>query len=101
MRRSPWHAGDVDRNEYDEDDAAFLRHLDALGVPHPYGSPDARRIGLDRNTEEGALIAFSSALRPSNAAHRAVAWILIGTFGLPALLALLHLAGELVRLLLF
>lgn len=89
----------MDRDEYAEDDA-FVRHLDSLGVPHPYGSADARRIGLDRNTEEGALIAFSSALRPNNPVHRAVAWVLLAAFGLPALFALLHLAGELAGLLL-
>ena len=86
------------RDEYDED--AFVRHLDALGVPHQLNSQDARRIGLDRNTEEGALLAFSGALRPSNPVHRMVAWVLLAAFGFPALLALLHLAGELVGLLL-
>jgi hypothetical protein len=84
----------MQRDEYDED--AFVRHLDALGVPHRLASQDARRIGLDRNTEEGALIAFSSALRPTNPVHRVVAWVLLAAFGLPALFALLHFSGELV-----
>jgi hypothetical protein len=88
----------VDREEYAEDDAAFVRHLDALGVPHPYRSPDTRRLGLDRNTEEGALLAFSSALRPENPLHRAVAWVLLAAFGIPVVLALVHLAGEVLRL---
>jgi hypothetical protein len=88
----------VDSDEYDED--AFVRHLDALGVPHQLASQDARRIGLDRNTEEGALIAFSGALRPSNPVHRVVAWVLLTAFGFPALLALLHLSGQLVGLIL-
>jgi hypothetical protein len=90
----------MDPDRYDEDEAAFVRHLDSLGVPHPYGSPDSRRIGLDRNTEEGALLALGSALRPDRPLHRLVAWVLLAAFGLPALFALLHLAGELVRLLL-
>lgn len=77
---------------------AFLRHLDALGVPHPYRSPETRRLGLDRNTEEGALLAFSSALRPDNPFHRAVAWVLLVAFGIPVLLALLHLTGEVLGL---
>jgi hypothetical protein len=89
----------VDWDEYDEDEAAFVRHLDSLGVPHSYGSADARRIGLDRNTEEGALLSFSGALRPNNPMHRAVAWVLLAAFGLPALFALLHFARELGRLL--
>lgn len=89
----------MDADDYAEDEA-FVRHLDALGVPHPYGSRDARRIGLDRNTEEGALIAFSSALRPDNAFHRAVAWILLAAFVVPVLSIVLHLARELAGLLL-
>ncbi|HEX2894241.1 MAG TPA: hypothetical protein VHO29_09600 [Marmoricola sp.] len=90
----------MERDEYAEEDAAFVRHLDSLGVPHPYGSPDARRIGLDRNTEEGALIAFSGALRPDKVTHRAVAWVLLVAFGIPVVVALLHLLAALMRLLL-
>jgi len=86
----------MDRDEYPEDEAAFVRHLESLGVPHQIPSSDARRIGLDRNTEEGALIAFSASLRPGNPTHRVIAWILLAAFGLPAVLALLHLAEELL-----
>jgi hypothetical protein len=89
----------VDGDEYDDEDTAFVRHLDALGVPHPYGSADARRIGLDRNTEEGALLAFSGALRPDRPTHRLVAWVLLVAFGLPVVLLLLHLAEGFLRLL--
>lgn len=87
----------MDHDEYDED--AFARHLDALGVPRPDRSPEARRLGLDRNTEEGALLAFSGALRPDKPAHRVVAWVLLAAFGLPVLLALLHFGEELLGLL--
>jgi hypothetical protein len=90
----------VEHDDYDDDEVAFLRHLDALGVPHAYGSQDARRLGLDRNTEEGALIAFSGSLRPDRPLHRVVAWVLLTAFGLPALLLMLHLAEGLVGLLL-
>jgi hypothetical protein len=90
----------MERDEYGEDEVAFLRHLDALGVPHPYGSEEARRLGLDRNTEEGALLAFSGALRPGNPVHRLVAWVLLAAFGLPALFLLLHLADGVVGTLL-
>ena len=78
------------------EDEAFVRHLDALGVPHPYGSRDARRLGLDRNTEEGALLAFSSSLRAARPMHRIVAWVLLVAFGLPAVLAPLHVTYELL-----
>jgi hypothetical protein len=82
--------------EHTDDEDAFLRHLASLGVPHPYGSYDARRLGLDRNTEEGALIAFSGSLRPDKPTHRVVAWVLLAAFGLPVLVLLLHLAEGLV-----
>jgi len=86
----------VEHDEYGEDEVAFLQHLDALGVPHQLVSQDARRLGLDRNTEEGALISFSGALRPDNPVHRVVAWVLLAAFGFPAVLLLLHLAEGLV-----
>ena len=85
--------------DYGEEDLAFVRHLDSLGVPHPYGSPRRDGLGLDRNTEEGALLAFSSALRPDKPVHRVVAWVLLLAFGLPVAFALLHLAGGLLGLL--
>jgi len=81
--------------EYDEE--AFLRHLDTLGVPHPYGSRDAQRLGLDRNTEEGALVAFSGALRADKPIHRIVAWVLLVAFGIPVAAALLHLVEGLLE----
>jgi hypothetical protein len=86
----------VDPHDRADDEDAFLQHLDALGVAHPYGSRDARRLGLDRNTEEGALLAFSASLSPRKPLHRAVAWVLLAAFGLPALFLLLHLAEGLV-----
>jgi hypothetical protein len=83
---------------YDDEDA-FVRHLDTLGVPHPYGSRDARRIGLDRNTEEGALLAFSGSLRPDRPLHRVVAWVLLLAIGFPVVVGALRALGFLVRLL--
>lgn len=81
-------------DEYADDEAAFVRHLDSLGVPHPDANRDARRLGLDRNTEEGALVAFSGSLRADKPVHRVVAWVMLVAVGLPAVLALLHLADE-------
>jgi hypothetical protein len=89
----------MDDAERLDDEDGFLRHLDSLGVPHPYGSSDARRLGLDRNTEEGALLAFSGSLRPDRPAHRIVAWVLLAAFGLPALFAAVHYLEELLGLL--
>jgi hypothetical protein len=89
----------VDDDEYAEDEAAFLRHLDSLGVPHPYAARTAGPLGLDRNTQEGALLAFSSALRPDKPVHRAVAAVLLVAFGLPVVLAVLRFLGILAGLL--
>lgn len=69
------------------------------GAPGPHGHRpsmlpgDGGRMGLDRRTEEGALIEFAGALDARRPAHRVVAWVLIAAFGLPALLALWQLLG--------
>lgn len=61
-----------------------------VGVPRHYGTPDAARIGLDRNTPEGAEIAFFSQLNGRKASHKAVAWLaLFVMFGVPVLLRLM------------
>ncbi len=58
--------------------------------PRHYGTPDAARIGLDRNTPEGAEIAFFSQLNGSKPSHRVVAWVaLFLMFGVPVLLRLM------------
>lgn len=51
---------------------------------HPM-PPDAARVGLDRNTEEGAMIALAGALNPRKASHRVVAWIMLLAIGLPVI----------------
>jgi hypothetical protein len=76
-----------------KDDEDFVRHLDSLGVPHDMSARGRRGVGLDRNTEEGALVAFAGSLRPRNSLHRVIAWVLLLSFGLPVVLGLLHLAG--------
>jgi hypothetical protein len=87
----------VDHEEYAEDEAAFVQHLDSLGVPHPYASRRTEPLGLDRNTQEGALLAFSSALRPEVRAHRIVAAVLLVVFALPVVFTVLRVLGVLVR----
>lgn len=49
---------------------------------------DARALGLDRNTEEGAWVSFAAALDPAKPLHKAIAWLLLCAFGLPVLLQL-------------
>ena len=43
-----------------------------------HGIPaDARRMGLDRNTEQGALLALTGSLDPTKRGHKAVAWLML------------------------
>jgi len=82
------------------------RRLDASGDPghgpvgHEIWQPpempdDLRRIGLTRNTEEGAWIELASMLDSSKRSHVAMAWLILLTlFGFPLLMTvsqLLHL----------
>lgn len=50
---------------------------------------DAQLMGLDRNTEEGALVALAGSLSPAKPSHRLVAWMVLFSFVAPVLLAML------------
>jgi hypothetical protein len=76
-----------------KDEDEFVRHLDSLGVPHDIRGRERRGVGLDRNTEEGALVAFAGSLLAHKPLHRVIAWVLLLAFALPVVLGLLHLAG--------
>jgi hypothetical protein len=81
------------------------RRLDSSGDPghgpvaHDIWQPpelpdDLRRMGLTRNTEEGAWIEFASMLNPSKPSHVAVAWLILVTlFGIPVLMTVWNLLG--------
>ena len=74
------------REDPDEDAVELITAEDFLG---PSGIPgDARRLGLDRNTQEGALIAFAGSLDPTRTLHRVVAWVLLLAFAVPMALGL-------------
>lgn len=93
-----WAAGA--RRDYSED----MREYDGGGDPGfdddhdpirdfvgPSGIPaDARRLGFDRNTEEGAMIAMAASLDPAKWSHRLVAWLLLVSFVLPLLLGMVR-----------
>lgn len=49
------------------------------------------RMGLSRNTEEGALLEFANALNPARLSHRVVAWVVLLAIGLPLLLSVISL----------
>lgn len=85
--------------EYDERDDAHGLDPDEgpieLITPEDFlghnGIPtDARRMGLDRNTEEGALVALAASLNPGKLSHRIVAWVLLIAFAIPLLLGLVR-----------
>ena len=48
---------------------------------------DARRMGLDRNVPEGAMIAMAGSLDSAKISHRIIAWVLILVFAGPVLLS--------------
>jgi len=51
---------------------------------------DQARLGLDRNTVEGAWIEFASALDRSRLSHRLVAWVLLVLVLVPVGLAIIQ-----------
>jgi hypothetical protein len=49
-----------------------------------HGIPaDARQMGIDRYTEEGAMIAMASSLDGTKRSHRVVAWVILSSFAAP------------------
>ena len=74
---------------WDDEPMELIAPEDFLG---PNGIPlDARRMGFDRNTEEGALIALAGSLNPAKLSHRIVAWLLLAAFAVPLMLGLTRL----------
>lgn len=73
-------------HEYDEPE--LIRPEDLLGRrPLP---ADARRMGFDRNTEEGAMIALAASLDPAKLSHRLAAWLMLVVILLPLFLTLAY-----------
>ena len=70
--------------EYDEPE--IVEPDDFLGAnPFPL---DARRMGFDRWSDEGALIALAASLDPAKPAHKVIAWVLLTVVMTPLLLTL-------------
>lgn len=72
-------------HDWAEDPAAAIAF-----TQHPAVPADAELMGLDRNTEEGALVAMAGSLSSGKLSHRIIAWLLLLAFVLPHLLALLQ-----------
>jgi hypothetical protein len=51
---------------------------------------DAVRLGLDRNTQEGAMLAMAGSLNGVKPLHRIVAWLLLLSLTLPLMLTLVY-----------
>ena len=51
---------------------------------------DAVRLGLDRNTQEGAMLAMAGSLDGGTSSHRIVAWVVLLSLTLPLLLTLMY-----------
>lgn len=67
-------------------------HSESLPGWHqdPQSFGDQRRIGLDRNSAEGAFVDFAGRLDGRRRKHRIAAWgIIFVMFGLPVLLMML------------
>jgi hypothetical protein len=47
-------------------------------------------MGLDRNTEEGALVALAASLDPGKMSHKIIAWVLLFVVTAPVMLGLLQ-----------
>jgi hypothetical protein len=80
----------LDRDE--DGPAHFGIHPDAFAEQRPDPRPEeARRMGLSRHTEEGAVLYFASNLDRGKPGHRMIAWVLLITFAAPAVYTLLAL----------
>ena len=54
-----------------------------------HGIPaDARRMGFDRNTQQGALLALTGSLDPAKPRHKVIAWVMLLAIVSPALFGL-------------
>jgi hypothetical protein len=73
-----------DFDECDDTDPirAFVQHS-----PIP---ADARRMGFDANTEEGAMIAMAGSLSSAKLSHKLIAWVLLVGFTGPWLLGIVY-----------
>lgn len=74
---------------WDDEPVELITPEDFLGTD---GIPvDARLMGFDRNTEEGALIALAGSLDPAKLSHKVVAWVLLVVFAIPLALGMVRL----------
>ncbi|CUR53978.1 hypothetical protein NOCA2120011 [metagenome] len=76
----------MDEREDLDDTPELHSHVHAMqGIPE-----DARALGLDRNTTEGALVGMAGSLTGAKLSHRIVAWTLLIVFLGPLVLGMLR-----------
>jgi hypothetical protein len=51
---------------------------------------DAVRMGLDRNTQEGAMIGMAGSLSAAKPSHRILAWLILVSLTMPLFMTLLR-----------
>ena len=74
---------------YDESDDSgpeLIEPQDLL-ARDPFPS-DARRMGFDRYSDDGAMIALAASLDPAKLSHKIVAWVLLVAITAPVLASL-------------
>jgi hypothetical protein len=72
--------------EYDEPELIEPEDFLPESARNPF-PPDARRMGIDRWSEQGAMIALAANLDPAKVSHRIVAWVMLVTVTTPVLLS--------------
>ena len=76
---------------FDHDDEPTGQRAGAWAVQ---GVPvDAQRMGLDRHTVEGSMLAMAGTLDGARWTHRVVAWLLLVVFVSPLVLTVLGALG--------
>ncbi len=70
-------------DDNDLEPVLHFHHVEAL-------PEDAVRMGLDRHTQEGAMIGLAGSLNASKASHRLVAWLILLSLTVPLLLTLMR-----------
>ncbi len=75
--------------EYDESGYELIEPEDFLpsNARNPFPA-DARRMGFDRYSDEGAMIALAANLNPAKTSHRIVAWVMLLSVTMPLLFTL-------------
>jgi hypothetical protein len=73
----------LDDDDDDREPILHFHHIEAM-------PEDAQRMGLDRNTQEGAMLSMAGSLNSGKLSHRIVAWALIAALTIPIMMTIWH-----------